>query len=487
MSKLYKHNVDTYHKINIDNNFLIDYQTQKDLSLDDFYEKFNNTITSFGDHYFYYKINSQTNNVEIIKHTINDLQYLSNNNLTVSLLSNLLLKIGKQSRGSIVKDLWNGLNYKPRFLDLIPYWVILGPTILILFFVTLGKLALWGILGLLVINLIIFINTNLKISSTSGSMNYLIKTLSVTQKIKKDNYFKNLLNYNDKLNRIRKYKIYLQDGVGLSIIGNDLASSVLDYLRIFLCAELFAYYKIYKYLNIYKLDVRKIIKDIGYLDFIINSSKIIKDNTTSYPKFKDLNNINFKSLSHPLIKNCCPYNFDVLNSMIITGMNMAGKSTFMKSVAINQILAMSFGFTFSDEYITSNYYVISSMNVEDDLKNNKSKYLMEAERLLLMQKFLKKSKLLCLIDEILTGTNTVDRIEASVGILKNFIRYKKSIILAATHDKKIAENLFPEFCSYYFDGDLEEKEIKYDYKIKEGIVISRNALQLLEKLGLEIL
>ncbi len=360
--------------------------------------------------------------------------------------------------------------------------------LLVILFLTIGEPTFWGVLGLIIINLIIFKTTNQKISSISGSMNYLIKTLSVTKKIKKKNsYFKNLLNQNAKLNRIIKYKIFLQDGVGISIIGNDLASSMLDYLRIFLCAELFAYYKIYKYVNIYKLDIKEIIQNIGYIDFIINSSEIKKENITSYPKFTDKENIYFKELTHPLIDNCSSYDFDVSNSIILTGMNMAGKSTFMKSLAINQILAMSFGFTFSVEYITTNYFVISSMNVEDDLKNNKSKYYMEAERLLLIQNLLKENKLLCLIDEILTGTNTVDRIEASIGILKNFIRNKNSIILAATHDKEIAENLFPEYLNYYFDGNIKEKEIMYDYKLKKGIVSSRNALMLLEQLGLEVL
>lgn len=487
MKKLYKNNVNNYHKKNVRNNFLIDTQTRKDLSLNDFYIKFNNTKTSYGDQIFYHKINSQTNDLTEIKKTIADLEYLSNNKSESSLINKLLNKIGKQNRGNIVNDMWDGLNYRPRFLNLIPFWIMLGPLIVILLYLILGNVGLWGIIGLIVINLIIYLNTNLKINSASGSMNYLIKTIIVLQKLRKIDYFKELITYSKKLNRITKFKIFLQDGIGLSIIGNDLAAAVLDYMRIFFCGELFAYYKIYSYVNANTIDIRKIIENIGYIDFIVNNSEIMTNNVTSYSIFSNKENINFKSLHHPLIDNCSTYNFDISDSIIITGMNMAGKSTFMKSVGINQILAMSFGFTFSEQFLTNKYYVISSMKIEDDLFNKKSKYYMEAERLLMIQNLLKEKELLCLIDEILTGTNTVDRIDASIGILNNYIRNKSSIILAATHDKEIAETLYPAYLNYYFDGTMKNKEILYDFKIKKGIVSSKNALQLLEEIGLEVL
>lgn len=490
MKNFYRKNVDTYHKKNVQNNIILDSQTRKDLSLDSFYEIFNKTKTSYGDQLFYHKINSQNKNIEEIKKMKIDLEFLSKNNVIKSLLEKNLEKIGKQKRGNVINDLWDGLNYTPKYINLIPYWVFLAPISLILLFIIWGGLALWGVFVLIIVNLIIFKITNININSAAGSMNYLIKTLAASSKIKRNknfSFFNNFLVYNKKLNRIRKYNIFLQDVLGTSIIGDELASAVLDYLRIFLCAELFAYYKIFKYITKYQQDVKNIIDDIGYLDLIINSSNIIKDNETSYPLFQENNGIIFDNLTHPLVNNCKPYKFDVTQSIIITGMNMAGKSTFMKSVAINQILAMSFGFTFSRKFITSNYIVITSMKIEDDLEKNKSKYYMEAERLLLIQNLLKQNKLLCLIDEILTGTNTIDRIDASIGILKNFIRYNKSIIFAATHDKDIAENLFPEYSNYYFDGELGNKEIIYDYKIKKGIVSRRNAFQLLEDIGLELI
>jgi DNA mismatch repair ATPase MutS len=126
------------------------------------------------------------------------------------------------------------------------------------------------------------------------------------------------------------------------------------------------------------------------------------------------------------------------------------------------------------------------MKIEDDVVSKKSKYYVEAERLLFVQEMLRSNLLLCLIDEILTGTNTEDRIKASLGLLRNYSKYPNSIILAATHDNIIAEDLKSRYSSYFFDGELKNGKIEYDYAIKQGIVTNRNAIHLLRYLGLGI-
>ena len=165
---------------------------------------------------------------------------------------------------------------------------------------------------------------------------------------------------------------------------------------------------------------------------------------------------------------------------------MAGKSTYLRSVAINQILAMSLGIVFAKDYTTDAYMVVTSMRIEDDAAAKKSKYYVEAERLLLIQKLLRTGVLMCLIDEILTGTNTEDRVNASIGLLANYSVHSDSIVIAATHDNVIAEQLGAKYDCYYFDGELEGEEIVYDYALKKGIVSKRNAIQLLRYLGLGI-
>ena len=94
-----------------------------------------------------------------------------------------------------------------------------------------------------------------------------------------------------------------------------------------------------------------------------------------------------------------------------------------------------------------------------------------------------ESRCLCLIDEILSGTNSEERIYGSTRILNEFAK-NESVLIAATHDTQIAENICSEYAPVYFDGEIDNDKIKFDYKIKEGIVSKKNGLLLLKLLGL---
>lgn len=489
MDEVDRRQINIFHNKNINSRFIIDSQTRLDLNIDDFYTRYNNTLTSYGDQILYHNLNSQPEKLEQTDQIIKSIKNLKENRSSLNLIDSYFKKIGKQKRGNIFNDIWDGLKYRPGFLRVVPLWVIFTPLLIYLLF------SISSIAGLIlltiypIVNLSLFYITNNKINYSAGSMNYLIKTLSILKKMRRDRELNSLLDrfdYNLSLNRICKYDLFLKDGFGTPNPFVDLAGTLIDYIRIFLCAEIFAYYRITKYIDRYRDDIRNILEFTGNLDTLSNTIKIMDVNTTSTPQFLDDGNIGFKKLIHPLVENCTPYNHNIDNSMIITGMNMAGKSTFLKSIALNQILASSLGFTFSEQFTTSQLYVVCSMKIDDDLESKKSRYYKEAERLLYIQNLLKERKVLSMIDEILTGTNTEDRIFASIGLLKNFYSYPNSLILAATHDRKISEDLSELYDNYYFDGILNGKKIDYDYTPKKGVVTRRNALLLLQKMGINI-
>ena len=331
--------------------------------------------------------------------------------------------------------------------------------------------------------------TNTKISYCSGSMHYLVKGIRFLRKLGKDDRFAWLHHeWRDKrsLSSILKYGFLFKDGLG-GASSQDIFSIVVDYLRTFFCAELFAYYIMSAKIDSNTQEIREIIGRIGYIDCLVCNSRLLNENNNvAVPTFQPGQGIAFRNLRHPLIEECVGQNLHVARNIIVTGMNMAGKSTFLRSVGINQILATSFGLVFADSFVTDAYVVVASMRVQDDVLKKKSKYYVEAERLLFIQEMLKQGRLLCLIDEILTGTNTEDRIKASVGLLFNYSAYSDSLILAATHDNVIAETLTEKYDGYYFDGEIRDMEIEYDYMIKRGVVTKRNAIYLLRYLGLNI-
>jgi DNA mismatch repair ATPase MutS len=168
---------------------------------------------------------------------------------------------------------------------------------------------------------------------------------------------------------------------------------------------------------------------------------------------------------------------------------MSGKSTFLRTLGINMILSYSGTKVAADKFMTSLVQVVTYMRIKDVLEENVSTFKAELNRVKMMLDLLRShTRCLFLIDEMLRGTNSKDKLEGSIAITKEILEYEGYAIIA-THDLKLAEygDGFPnEVNNFYFDISFEGKDLKFDYKIKEGICTSFNASFLLNQLGLDV-
>jgi hypothetical protein len=201
-----------------------------------------------------------------------------------------------------------------------------------------------------------------------------------------------------------------------------------------------------------------------------------------------------KDLGHPLI----PVEKRVNNSFsttgekqlnLITGSNMAGKSTFLRSIGVNIVLAMMGAPTCSSQLTVSPMKVISSMRVNDNLEENTSTFYAELKKLKeIIDAVNNKEKVFLLLDEILRGTNSADRQTGSIALIKQLIHQNASGLIA-THDLELTK-LSDEFPSnlhnYHFDVQVKEEELYFDYKIKRGVCSSMNASLLMKKIGINL-
>ena len=161
---------------------------------------------------------------------------------------------------------------------------------------------------------------------------------------------------------------------------------------------------------------------------------------------------------------------------------MAGKTTFLRTMGINALFAQTIYTCFAAYYCGSYFRIISLINEADNLMEGKSYYLMEAEHLLRMIKASEGDILtLCLIDEPLGGTNSAERVIASFEILRFFFEHN-ALVITATHDLELAKMLEFGFKSYHFTDDVDDKGLKFDFKLKEGITSTSNAIRLLKYL-----
>ncbi|MBN2245956.1 MAG: hypothetical protein JW755_08930 [Candidatus Aminicenantes bacterium] len=177
------------------------------------------------------------------------------------------------------------------------------------------------------------------------------------------------------------------------------------------------------------------------------------------------------------------------NLLIITGPNMAGKSTFLKTVGVNLVLAFCGGPVCADEFIVTPVKIYTSMKVSDSLDKNLSLFYAELQRLkMVLDAIKRKEKVFFLLDEMLKGTNALDRQMGAVALLKQLVRLKANG-LVATHDLELTklEKQYPDKVrNFHFDGYVEGDKLLFDYKIKEGRCESFNALLLMKKIGIDI-
>jgi len=201
-----------------------------------------------------------------------------------------------------------------------------------------------------------------------------------------------------------------------------------------------------------------------------------------------------ENLGHPLI----PTSKRVTSSFasegpgqisIITGSNMAGKSTFLRSVGINIVLAMAGAPVCAKRMISSNLKVMSSMRVSDNLEESVSTFYAELKKLKeIIDAVNRKEKVILLLDEILRGTNSADRHTGSSALIRQLIHHDATGLIA-THDlglAKLQDELPTNLHNYHFDVQVANEELYFDYKLKEGVCSSMNASLLMKKIGIEL-
>ena len=199
-------------------------------------------------------------------------------------------------------------------------------------------------------------------------------------------------------------------------------------------------------------------------------------------------------LGHPLInKNKRVNNFIEIDDrgklFLVTGSNMAGKSTYLRSVGINIVLAMAGAPVCADSFRLSPVQLISSMRIADNLEESTSTFYAELKKLkTVIDSVNADEKVFILLDEILRGTNSLDRHTGSEALIKQLIRHKAAGIIA-THDLALAEmkTSFPDnILNYHFDVQVNNEELYFDYKLKPGVCNSLNASILMKKIGIEL-
>ncbi|WP_419749276.1 MutS-related protein [Terrisporobacter petrolearius] len=478
----------TYFK-NKDQKKGIDDITWSDLSMDDIYKKINNTQSSAGREVLYDILRNPLCSLKELKKRDSIIEYFMNNfeeRLKLQLiLSNLGNNYDANTTLCLFLDEDNSKNRLKfyRTLRAIPFISLL--------LIVINKSFLFITMLSIALNIFISFNNKNRKIDISG-FTYIIKTINVAFKIKDmkinvlDNNLKNIAEDLEKVKKIKKKSISKNPNSVLS----DL-NFFSEYANMITLSELITYEKVKETIIKNKEYLKSIYEYVGGVDALISISSFRTSlDYYSKPQFlastkKEDNIINFEELYHPLINNPVSNSLDINKGVLITGSNASGKSTFIKSVAINQILCQSIYTSCSKKYEGTFFNIYTSMALKDDVLNEESYYMVEIKSLKrIIDKCNENMSCLCFVDEILRGTNTVERIASSSEVLSH-LNKSNAICIAATHDIELTYLLEKEYDNYHFEEEITDDDIVFDYKLNKGRAKSRNAIKLLSLIGYE--
>lgn len=479
-------NIFDYLRYENDNKFYLDDQTWSDLTMDQVYKSIDRTLTSPGEELLYKILRTPLFKEQDLKDRNEIINLMQNDKEFREKLGMYLLKLNRKKINDIPDLLWNNIDADTRLRPICIIMAIVPIASLIFFLITKNLNAIFIILIAVCVNYIIHNNIKKKITkyvSCIGYLNNIIVAASDISKISSEEF----KTYKDILGELSKkvFKITKRSaGVG-RIEGID-QTGIAEVLYIILLFEENQFFSCINLIKKYQEDLKKLYVSIGEIDAML-SIAAYRDGLEKYshPNFTEDNRyLEARNLVHPLVENAVSNSINIKDKgIILTGSNMSGKSTFLRTIGVNAVLAQTIYITTSSYYKASFFKIMTSISPEDNIMGGKSYYFREAEALLrIIEEGGEEYPLLCIIDEIFRGTNPVERVNASIEILK-YLEKHNVLAVVATHDIELTDMLMNKYNLFYFTEDIDKDGMVFDYKLKTGVCRTRNAVKLLKFLN----
>ena len=473
----------------------IDDITWNDLDMDSLYKKMNTSCSAAGDEYLYYRLRTPIYDKSEIEHMESRISYFMEHEKERHDVQRMLLSLGRTGKYSIYEYLDNldTLGVRKNAGYFVSNLLLIASVGLMFVSLPIGMVAL---LAMLCHNMVGYYKEYKQIDPYITSFRYINRLILCAEQLTR----REVPGIVEEQERLRECSRQMRGFVRNTYLivftekgnGNPLGI-IMDYLRMIFYLDLIQFNNALRAVRGHMSQIDEMITLFGQIDAAVVIGSYRNSLTDGYciPDIhfeRDTDrHIEIENLYHPLLTGAVKNSISTDKGVLITGSNASGKSTFLRAVAICSLLAQTIHTCPAERYEAPSLRIYSSMSLKDDLLGGQSYYMVEIrsiKRILEQVQQAEKEQccVLCFVDEVLRGTNTVERIAASTQIMR-MLSVAHSFCFAATHDVELTKLLDKEYNNYHFEERIEEDDIFFPYKLLKGPATTRNAIALLRMLG----
>ena len=460
-------------------------KTCNDLDFQELFMFFDRTNSKVGQQFLYNKLrNIPADSTENIKNEILLDEFANNSDFRVSVQSQLS-KLSDREVYYIATLFQDEILKPPKWYFIVP--LLSFASVLSFIMAFFNPVFFLVILGLSIINIVIHFWNKKNLFNYFSSIPQLSKLNGVAQELFKNDNLKeinpNLMKSASVINKVSNRMSFFNLEVEIQTDQRMFFWLVFELVKIVFLIEPLFLFGTLKRIDTKRKEIEDVFLFVGEIDAIISIASLRKGlNNFCTPKIIDGQKRLFaQEVYHPLIENCVKNNLKVNDkSILLTGSNMSGKTSFIRTIAINVITGLTINTCFAEHFSMPRVRVFSAIRISDDLMNDRSYYF---EEVMTIKEMIDKSKggnlNLFLLDEIFKGTNTVERISAGKAVLSS-LNEENNIVFVSTHDIELADLLKNEYDLYHFSEIVDHKTVDFDYTLKEGKLKNRNAIRILQ-------
>lgn len=470
---------------------IVDDITWNDLDMNTLFAAMNTTQSSAGEEYLYYKLRTPSQKIDEVEEFDSIVRIMDENEDQRLKLQEKLHAIGhtiKLSLSTYIES-FRELEASSKAIDYLCIALLIASIVSFAIFPQFGILF---VLGVLTFNIIKYYSEKALFDSYFICIGYLVRLAKNASEMSKlEGMDPKIRSYLDDLETHAKPLMKIVSrakwiGSGDKSSGGNILDALMDYVRLITHIDLIQFKNTIDLVKDRSEDIEGLLRIIGYLE----SSIAVASYRNALPFHAVPEFVNDKKLTieitdgyHPLLAAPVANNIDVQKCVLLTGSNASGKSTFIKTVALCAVLSQTIATAPAHAFTTRFYRIYTSMALKDNLQNNESYYMVEIKSLKrILDAKDGENPVLCFVDEVLRGTNTVERVAASSQILENMAQ-SNILCFAATHDIELTYLLEDTYENYHFKEMVTDNDVTFDYVLNKGRATTRNAIRLLKILG----